>query len=164
MSPTSSPSARYFGQFLREQNDSRNGGRGDGRGGGISSIGTSLTTRRTARSPAKSQTDTGLLSWDGESRLTKVALHTGIRNTFAYNGDGQRVQKQDSTGTTKHVWDQQNIVLETDGSGTVAVVYTRTPLLPGGPISPDPERYSQLLPHGRLELDHAIDQHPGIRY
>ena len=32
MSPTSSPSARYFGQFLREQNDSHRGGRGDVRG------------------------------------------------------------------------------------------------------------------------------------
>jgi hypothetical protein len=32
MSPTSSRSARYFGQFLREQNDSHRGGRGDVRG------------------------------------------------------------------------------------------------------------------------------------
>ena len=38
-------------------------------------------------------------TWDGENRLTKVALPSGIVDTFTYNGDGQRVQKQDSTGT-----------------------------------------------------------------
>ena len=53
-------------------------------------------------------------TWDGENRLTQVALPSGIVDTFTYNGDGQRVQKQDSTGTTKHVWDGQNILLETN--------------------------------------------------
>ena len=56
-------------------------------------------------------------------------------NTFTYNGDGQRVQKQDSTGTTKHVWDGQNILLETDGSNIIQVVYTLEPTLYGNLIS-----------------------------
>ena len=60
-------------------------------------------------------------TWDGENRLTKVALPSGIVDTFTYNGDGQRVQKQDSTGTTNHVWDGQNIVLETNASNIIQV-------------------------------------------
>jgi RHS repeat-associated protein len=70
-------------------------------------------------------------TWDGENRLTQVALPSGIRNTFSYNRDGQRVQKQDSGGTTKHVWDWPNIVLETDGSNNVVVVYTLNPVVLG---------------------------------
>ncbi len=58
-----------------------------------------------------------------------------IVDTFAYNGDGQRVQKQDSTGTTKHLWDGQNILLETNASNVVQVVYTLKPELYGNLIS-----------------------------
>ena len=54
---------------------------------------------------------------------------------FVYNGDGQRVQKQDSTGTTKHVWDGQNILLETNASNIIQVVYTLEPLVYGNLIS-----------------------------
>ena len=64
-----------------------------------------------------------------------MALPSGIVDTFTYNGDGQRVQKQDSTGTTKHVWDGQNILLETNGSNIIQVVYTLEPLLYGNLIS-----------------------------
>ena len=74
-------------------------------------------------------------TWDFENRLIQVALPTGTVDTFAYNGDGQRVQKQDSSGTTKHVWDEQNIVLETDGSSIIQVVYTLEPALFGNLIS-----------------------------
>ena len=59
--------------------------------------------------------------------MTQVVLPSGVPNTFVYNGDGQRVQKQDSTGTTRHVWDGQNILLETDGSNIIQVVYTLQP-------------------------------------
>jgi RHS repeat-associated protein len=55
--------------------------------------------------------------------------------TFSYNGDGFRVQKQDSSGTTRQVWDGQNILLETDGSNTIQVVYTLRPEAYGDLIS-----------------------------
>jgi RHS repeat-associated protein len=74
-------------------------------------------------------------TWDGESRLTRVALPSGIVNTFTFSGDGQRVQKVDSSGTTKHVWDGENILLETDGSNVVQVVYTLEPALYGNLVS-----------------------------
>ena len=74
-------------------------------------------------------------TWDGENRLTRVALPTGIVDSFTYNGDGQRVQKQDSTGTTNHLWDGQNILLETNASNIIQVAYTLEPALYGNLIS-----------------------------
>jgi len=74
-------------------------------------------------------------TWDGENRLTQVALPTGIVDTFTYNADGRRVQKQDSTGTTKHVWDDEHILVETNGSNTIQVVYTLEPVVYGNLIS-----------------------------
>jgi RHS repeat-associated protein len=86
----------------------------------------------TSRSPTIQLTTN---TWDFENRLTQVALPSGIVDTFTYNGDGQRVQKIDSTGTTKHVWDGQNILLETDGSNIIQVVYSLKPMLYGNLIS-----------------------------
>ncbi len=85
-----------------------------------------------SRNPSNQRTS---YTWDFENRLTQVALPTGVPNTFVYNADGQRVQKQDSTGTAKHVWDRQNILLETDGSNIVQVVYTLQPALFGNLLS-----------------------------
>jgi len=74
-------------------------------------------------------------SWDGENRLTRVALPSGVVDSFTYNGDGQRVQKQDLTGTTNHVWDGENIILETNASNIIQAVYTLQPLYYGNLIS-----------------------------
>ncbi len=60
---------------------------------------------------------------------------SGIVDSFTYCGDGQRVQKRDSTGTTNHVWDGQNILLETNASNAIQVVYTLDPALYGNLIS-----------------------------
>ena len=68
-------------------------------------------------------------TWDGENRLTQVALPSALTDIFTYNGDGLRVQKQDSTGTTRHVWDDETILLETNSANAIQVVYT---LQPGG--------------------------------
>ena len=45
----------------------------------------------TSRNPSNQRTTN---TWDFENRLTKVALPSGIVDTFTYNGDGQRVQKR----------------------------------------------------------------------
>jgi RHS repeat-associated protein len=62
---------------------------------------------------------------------------TGITtNTWvSYNGDGSRVQKQDSTGTSRFVWDGQAYLAETDGSNATQVEYTNEPIAYGGLIS-----------------------------
>ena len=84
------------------------------------------------RDPSNNRTS---YTWDFENRPTQVALPAGVVDTFTYNADGQRVQKLDSTGTTRHVWDGQNIVLETDGSNITQVVYTLEPTIYGNLIS-----------------------------
>ncbi len=86
----------------------------------------------TSQAPANQWTTN---TWDGENRLTQVALPSAIVDSFTYNGDGQRVQKQDSTGTTNHVWDGQNILLETNASNIIQVVYTLEALPYGDLIS-----------------------------
>jgi len=86
----------------------------------------------TSRNPSNQPTS---YTWDFENRLTQVSLPTAIVDTFTYNGDGQRVQKQDSTGTTKHIWDGQNILVESDGSNIIQVVYTLEPANYGNLIS-----------------------------
>src|SRR5439155_18344532 len=63
-------------------------------------------------------------TWDVEKRLTRVLLSTGTRNTFSYDGDGKRFRKDDSSGTTKFVWDFENILVETDGSDVTQAVYS----------------------------------------
>jgi RHS repeat-associated protein len=65
-------------------------------------------------------------TWDFESRLTQVALATGVPNTFVYDADGKRVQKQDSSGTSKLIWDLPGILEETDGNDITQVIYTRS--------------------------------------
>ena len=77
----------------------------------------------------------------------------GVPNTFTYNGDGQRVQKQDSTGTTKHVWDNQNVLLETDGSNIIQVVYTMEPDALWQPDLATPERDYLVLPVRRAGIN-----------
>src|SRR5207253_487833 len=51
-------------------------------------------------------------TWDFEDRPTLVKLPSGGRNSFVYNGDGQCVQKQDSTGTTTFVRDFERMLVE----------------------------------------------------
>lgn len=53
-------------------------------------------------------------------------MPSGILNTFTYNADGLRVQRQDSTGTSKQIWDGQKVVEETDQNNVVQVVYTQS--------------------------------------
>jgi len=65
-------------------------------------------------------------TWDFENRLIKVALPTGVVNTFTYNGDGMRVQRQDSSGTLKAIWDGEKVLEETDQNNVVQVVYTQS--------------------------------------
>jgi RHS repeat-associated protein len=74
-------------------------------------------------------------TWGYENRLTKVELPTGVRNTMAYDPDGLRVKLEDSTGTKKFLWDQQNYLLETDGADLTQVVYTQEPSVYGNLIS-----------------------------
>lgn len=74
-------------------------------------------------------------SWDYEDRLTRVALPTGQRDTFQYDPDGKRIRRDDSNGTTKPVWDEQSVLLETNQGDTTQVVYSVEPTFFGNVIA-----------------------------
>jgi len=74
-------------------------------------------------------------TWDIENRLTCVWLPSGIRNTMVYNADGLRVRKDDSAGTSKLVWDAENILLETDAADATQALYTLQPATFGNLLS-----------------------------
>jgi RHS repeat-associated protein len=74
-------------------------------------------------------------TWDFENRLTLVQLPSGVRNTSVYNADGHRVQKQDSTGTTKPIWDNENVLLQTDQNDITQALYTLEPATYGNLLS-----------------------------
>ncbi len=74
-------------------------------------------------------------AWDYENRTTLVQLPSGIRNTMAYDPDGLRVKLEESTGTKKFVWDEQNYLAETDENDDTQVVYTNEPRLYGNLVS-----------------------------
>ena len=101
-------------------------------------------------------------TWDFENRLTQVALPSAVVDTFTYNGDGQRVQKIDSTGTTKHVWDGQNILLETNASNIVQVVYTLQPMLYGNLISQWRGGIGSFYIFDGPRLDDTTDKQPRL--
>ena len=77
------------------------------------------------RTPANQRTT---YSWDFENRMNQAALSSGTVDTFTFNGDGDRVQRIDSTGTSNFVLDGQNALLETNASQVVQVVYTLEPM------------------------------------
>ncbi len=74
-------------------------------------------------------------AWDYENRMTSAQLPSGVRNTMAYEPDGLRVKLEESTGTKKFVWDEQNYLAETDENNDTQVVYTNEPRLYGNLVS-----------------------------
>ncbi len=70
-------------------------------------------------------------SWDYENRTTLVQLSSGVRNTMAYEPGGLRVTLEESVGTKKFVWDEQNYLAETDENDDTQMVYTNEPRLYG---------------------------------
>jgi RHS repeat-associated protein len=93
-------------------------------------------------------------TWDDENRRTRVALPSGVLNTSTYNGDGLRVTKQDSSGTTNFVWDGQAYLLEyTD---TDATIFTQEPSQYGGLVSQAHLDFSDPIYVPHYYLHHAL--------
>jgi hypothetical protein len=69
-------------------------------------------------------------------------LYKAVKNeTFCvYDGTGRRVQKQDSGGQVNYVWDEDNVLWDTNNSGTLQSAYTYLP-----------QRNGVLLSQSRLE-------------
>jgi hypothetical protein len=58
-----------------------------------------------------------------------------VVDSYSYNGDGQRSQRIDSTGEFNFLWDFENILLETNSTDNISVVYTLRPNYYGDLIS-----------------------------
>jgi len=76
-------------------------------------------------------------TWNFENQPTQYRLPTGSPVTMTYNGDNRRVTSQQSTTTTKFVWDQPTdaYLTELDGSNAVQAVYTNEPTQYGSVVS-----------------------------
>ena len=74
-------------------------------------------------------------TWDAENRLTLVQAPSSVINTMAYRADGLRVEKQDSSGTSRFIWDGAEILQETDAANATVCQYTLQPVLHGHLVS-----------------------------
>jgi RHS repeat-associated protein len=83
-------------------------------------------------SPAGARTTT---LWDYENKTTLIQLPTGVRNTMSYDPDGLRTKLEDSAGTKKFLWDEQNYLAETDAANDTQAVYTNEPQVYGNLVS-----------------------------
>jgi hypothetical protein len=59
-------------------------------------------------------------AWDFENRLTSIALPgSGGTVSFKYDPFGRRIYKSSSSGTSIYAYDDDNLIEETNASGTV---------------------------------------------
>ena len=86
-------------------------------------------------------------TWDVENHLTLVEAPSDVVNTMTYRADGLRVEKEDGTGTSKFVWDGQNILTETDGNDDTQAVYTLKPAAYGNLLSQRRKVGELWVPH-----------------
>ena len=92
----------------------------------------SAGNQRTEKTPAGAVTTN---TWSIDNMLTRVALASGVINTMTYDGDLKRVKLIDSTGTSKAIWDNQKILVETNASDVTQAIYTSSPGRYGNLIS-----------------------------
>jgi RHS repeat-associated protein len=73
-------------------------------------------------------------TWDGDNRLTEVNWMLGVfpfNTTRTYNGDGQVVVREANGDPQRWIWNDQNILHETNDAGATTCLYTREPALYG---------------------------------
>lgn len=65
---------------------------------------------------AQIQAGTAQMTYDGWNQLISTTAGGGL-STFQYNGDGLRVKKTSTSGTTQYLYEYDQVVLEADGNG-----------------------------------------------
>jgi YD repeat-containing protein len=71
--------------------------------------------------------DTTQNTWDGENRLVAVEHPDSSVTSYAYNGDGLKIEKDDGTAVTRFLYDGNNLLRELDDIGTVEAEFTCEP-------------------------------------
>lgn len=71
--------------------------------------------------------DVTTFSYDAEDHLVGINLPDGTAISYRYDGLGRRVQKNVDGRVTSYVYDEEDVVLEYDGSGNLVARYTHGP-------------------------------------
>lgn len=67
-------------------------------------------------------------NWDYENRLTQASLSGGVTVSYSYDALGRRIERNSSTsGTTKFVYDGDDVIRDLDGSGSPIADYLNGP-------------------------------------
>jgi len=75
------------------------------------------------------------MTWSYEDEMLTVQPSTGGRVTMTYDGDHLRRKRQNGSGTTRYLWDDQQVLLETNGNGVTQARYTLAPFGYGDLVS-----------------------------
>ncbi len=62
-------------------------------------------------------------TWDMDNRLKQITLPSLLTNTFGYDANGLRIQKVDSTGTTKYLLNGWRVLEELDATNSAKTSY-----------------------------------------
>ena len=73
--------------------------------------------------------------WDFENKLKTRVMASGARSTYTYDPDGKLIRKDSISGTSKYLWDLDNILLEADASDVIQAIYSLMPELYGRVVS-----------------------------
>ena len=68
-----------------------------------------------------------LYEYDAEDRLIRVVRDDGSIVNYKYDGLGRRIEKEVDTVVTKYIYDNEDILLELDGSNNIIARYTHGP-------------------------------------
>ena len=82
------------------------------------------------RKTAKVGSSVTQYEYDAENKLAQVVSSSGTTANYKYDGLGRRVEKEVVTGnttTTRYVYDNEDILLELNGSNTIVARYTHGP-------------------------------------
>lgn len=66
-------------------------------------------------------------TYDPEDQLTQVSLPDGTTASYRYDGLGRRIEKCVTSTCTRYVYDQEDILLEFDGTNTLTARYLHGP-------------------------------------
>jgi len=68
-----------------------------------------------------------LYEYDAENKLIRVVREDGSIVNYKYDGLGRRIEKEVDSVVTQYIYDQEDILLELDGSNNIVARYTHGP-------------------------------------
>jgi hypothetical protein len=81
---------------------------------------------------------------------------------MAYDADGRRVEKEDSGGITKFIWDRENVLVERNALDVAQAVYTLEPVIFGSLISQYRAALTSLFHFDALGCTDSLTSSSGI--